>query len=381
MKLIYITNTRLPSEKANSYQSMQMCSSFSKIFDEVELWTGKARNTKELSKIKDVFEYYNIEKTFSIRNFFQFDSRILVNLSEFLWANLKGFVFSVNVCLHLIKYRKSQEIFIYTRIWHVLYVLRLFKKIGLVENKIYYESHKFSKFLLRLLLITDGLIVINNYLKNLYKENTFEKLCLAHDGVNIDEYKDISSYQFQPKKKECNVVYTGSLFLWKGVNILVDSLKYLPNNVKLIFVGGSDQYLVDFRKCVKDSGGKNRVTIVPYIPKKDLLQYLEIADVLVLPNSAKDKMSLYTSPIKMFEYMASKRPIVASSLPSIKEILSDQDNAILFTPDNPKDLANKILNVLTNDCSKLVQRALSDVEPYTWDTRAKNITKFIIGKT
>jgi len=67
MKLIYITNTRLPSEKANSYQSMQMCYSFSKVFDEVELWTGKARNTKELEKVKDVFKYYNIEKTFFIR--------------------------------------------------------------------------------------------------------------------------------------------------------------------------------------------------------------------------------------------------------------------------------------------------------------------------
>ena len=60
-----------------------------------------------------------------------------------------------------------------------------------------------------------------------------------------------------------------------------------------------------------------------------------------------------------------------------KEILSDQDIAILFNPNDPKDLANKILNVLTNDCSKLVQRALSDVEPYSWDMRAKNITKFI----
>ena len=377
MKLIYITNTRLPSEKANSYQSMQMCSSFSKIFDEVELWTGKANNTRELSEIKDVFRYYNIGKSFLIRKFFQFDSRILVNLSEFLWANLKGLVFSVNVCLHLIKYRKSQDVIIYTRIWHVLYVFRFFKKIGLVDNKIYYEIHKFSNFLLKVLPITDGMVVINNYLKNLCKENSFQKVCLAHDGVNIEEYKDISNYQFQPKKKEFNVVYTGSLFLWKGVNILVDSLKYLPNNVKFIFVGGSAQYLFDFRKYVKDSGGNNRVTIVPHIPKKDLLQYIEIADVLVLPNSAKDKMSLYTSPIKMFEYMASKRPIVASSLPSIKEILSDQDNAILFNPDNPKDLANKILNVFTNDCSKLVRSALSDVEPYTWDMRAKNIAKFI----
>ena len=82
MKLIYITNTRLPSEKANSYQSMQMCYSFSKVFDEVELWTGKARNTKELDKVKDVFKYYNIEKIFFIRKFFQFDSKFLFNFSR-----------------------------------------------------------------------------------------------------------------------------------------------------------------------------------------------------------------------------------------------------------------------------------------------------------
>ena len=69
MKLIYITNTRIPSEKANSYQSMQMCSSFSIFFDKVELWTGKARNTKELSEIKDVFKYYNVKETFYIKRF------------------------------------------------------------------------------------------------------------------------------------------------------------------------------------------------------------------------------------------------------------------------------------------------------------------------
>ena len=64
MKLIYISNTRLPSEKANSYQTMQMCSSFSKVFDEVELWTGKARNTPELNEVKDIHGYYNVQKSF-----------------------------------------------------------------------------------------------------------------------------------------------------------------------------------------------------------------------------------------------------------------------------------------------------------------------------
>jgi len=377
MKLIYITNTRLPSEKANSYQSMQMCSSFSKMFDEVELWTGKARNTRELSEIKDVFEYYNIEKSFLIRKFFQFDSMVLGYLNEFVWANLRNFVFSLNACIHLIRYRKSQEVLIYTRDWYLLYAFLLFKKIGLVDNKIFYESHKFSKFLLKPLSRIDGLIVINNYLYSLYEDKGLKKLFVAHDGVNIDKYRDITDYQFQPKKKEFNVVYTGSLFLWKGVNILVDSLKYLPNNVKLIIVGGSAEYLVDFKKYVKDSGQKNRVTIVPHIRNKDLLQYLEIADVLVLPNSAKDKINLYTSPIKMFEYMASKRPIVASGLPSIKEVLAHQKNALLFNADSEEDLAKKIQSVIIQDGNNLVKSAYEEVKKYTWDGRAANIKNFI----
>jgi len=377
MKLIYITNTRLPSEKANSYQSMQMCYSFSKVFDEVELWTGKARNTKELEKVKDVFKYYNVEKTFLIRNFFQFDSKFLFNLNEFIWANLRDFIFSFNVCLTLVKYKKSSETIIYTRVWYVLYVFLFFKKIGLVNNKIFFESHKFSKFLLKPLSKIDGLVVINNYLGSLYKEQNIKNFFVAHDGVNTDEYECINNYKFTPNKEEYAVVYTGSLFSWKGVNTLVDSLQYLPENIKLVCVGGSGQYLTDFKSYVQSNSEFERITIIPHIPKIELMNYIEQADVLVLPNSAKDKMSLYTSPIKMFEYMASNKPVVASSLPSVKEVLVDMDNAILFEPDSPLDLANKIQYVLDNDCTLIVKKALADVQEYTWDKRANNIVKFI----
>ena len=70
-------------------------------------------------------------------------------------------------------------------------------------------------------------------------------------GVNIDEYKMISDYQFQPEKKERNVVYTGSLFSWKGVHIIVDALRYLPDEIELVCIGGSGNYLKDFKKYVK----------------------------------------------------------------------------------------------------------------------------------
>ncbi len=375
-KLIYITNTRLPSEKANSYQSMQMCYSFSKVFDEVELWTGRARNTEEFNDIKNVFDYYSIKETFLIKRFFQFDSFILGHLNEFIWANLRGAVFSINTCLHLIKYKNSPGVIIYTRIWHILFVFIFFKKIGLVNNKIFYESHKFSKPILKILSRIDGLVVINQYLSKVYKEHGIKQVFAAHDGVNIEEYAEISKYKHTPNKEEYMILYTGSLFSWKGVNTLVDSIEYLPKNFKLVCVGGSGKYLSDFKTYVNKVSYSDRINVIAHVPKIELLKYIEDADVLVLPNSAEDKMSLYTSPIKLFEYMASHRPIVASNLSSITEILSNK-NSFLFNPDNAKDLAENIQKAVSLDCSKVVEQAHKDVKFYTWEKRAKNIKRFI----
>ena len=102
-KLIYITNTRLPSEKANSYQSIQMCDSFSKVFKEVEIWVPQAHNTKELSKVTDIYAYYCVNKSFQIKKFFQFDSKKLKKFNQFIWANTKGVIFALNIILHLLK--------------------------------------------------------------------------------------------------------------------------------------------------------------------------------------------------------------------------------------------------------------------------------------
>ena len=379
-KLIYISNTRLPSEKANSYQTMQMCNSFSKVFDDLELWTGKSHNTKELESIKDVYGFYNIKKTFLIRKLFQIDSKLLFKFNEFLWANLRNLTFSLSTCMCLIKYRNSKNITLYSRDWCFIFLYLFFRKIGLVNNKLFYESHKFYKFLPKLLPKIDGVIVINNYLYSLHQNCGIENLFLAHDGVNADEYDLISSYSFQPEKEIFKVVYTGSLFLWKGVNTLVDALQFLPNNVELIFIGGSGQYLLNFQQYVKNSGFSNRVQVIPHIPKYELLKFIEIADMLVLPNSAKDKMSLFTSPIKLFEYMASKRPIIASNIASVAEVLSNQKNALLFKPDDSRDLSFQIVKAMQRDCSDIVQQAEKDSLNYTWDKRAREIAEFIKNK-
>ena len=103
--------------------------------------------------------------------------------------------------------------------------------------------------------------------------------------------------------------------------------------------------------------------------------YTSFADVVVLPNTSKDKVSkLYTSPLKMFEYMVSRRPIVASNLPSLREVLNEK-NAMLVRPDSAADLAEGIRVVLADQAQAhlLSEQAFKDVQKYTWQKRAKMI--------
>ena len=104
-----------------------------------------------------------------------------------------------------------------------------------------------------------------------------------------------------------------------------------------------------------------------------------VADVLVLPATADHDISAYTSPLKLFEYMAARRPIVASDLPVLQEILQNGENALLFRERDSFDLAQKIKILLAESelSEKLVQRAWERVQQFTWEERANRITRFI----
>ena len=76
----------------------------------------------------------------------------------------------------------------------------------------------------------------------------------------------------------------------------------------------------------------SRVTFTGLIEPPQVRERLARANVLVLPNPASAISSRFTSPLKLFEYMAAGRPIVASDLPALREVLSPDENAVLVTP-------------------------------------------------
>jgi glycosyltransferase involved in cell wall biosynthesis len=174
------------------------------------------------------------------------------------------------------------------------------------------------------------------------------------------------------------IVYTGHLFRWKGVYTLAEAAQYLPE-AYFVFVGGMEKDVMEFRAFVREMGLSN-VRVVGYVPPAQVPLYLAAADALALPNSAEEDISrLYTSPLKLFEYMASGRPIVASDLPSLREVLTDRVNACLVPPDDPTALVRGIQEALGNPllARQLADRARQDVAAYTWEQRAEKVMAFV----
>jgi glycosyltransferase involved in cell wall biosynthesis len=145
----------------------------------------------------------------------------------------------------------------------------------------------------------------------------------------------------------------------------------------LVLVGGE---LSEIRK-IKDEYQLRNLILIDRQPHTKIPYYLKAADVLVLPNKKGDAMSeKYTSPLKLFEYMAAGRPIVASDLSSIREILNDK-NAVLVVPNNPHMLAGGIRKILEDQefAGQLVSQGFSDVHNYSWEKRTDKILNFING--
>ena len=102
---------------------------------------------------------------------------------------------------------------------------------------------------------------------------------------------------------------------------------------------------------------------------------LRRATILALPNPASAISTHFTSPLKLFEYMAAGRAIVASDLPAIREVLRHEVNALLVTPGDSTAFAQGIERLLADGelAARLARNALNDVDDYTWSRRAERL--------
>lgn len=367
MKIAYISSSTIPSRSANSIHVMKMCQALAKLEHEVSLYCYNKGRSNESCSVSD-YEYYGVANSFRIRKLFSFPCRV------------RNVFYSILVFFFL--YKQKPEI-IYSR--NLLATLFA----SLLNVPIMYEAHdavnnRISKTIINYLATKKNFInfvVITEYLKKQYEllvPNLKEKILVASDAADCVP-NNVKSTKVRGDSKVFKVGYVGSFYKGKGVEIICEVAKICPE-VSFHLVGGD---LEDVKALGFSIDLPDNVFLYGRVPHSQIYSYILSMDALLLPNQkvvecfgGGGNIGSCTSPLKMFEYMATKKPIIASNLPVLEEVLLDKENALLCECDNPADWAKTIRFLKDNpeESKRIALNGYRDfIEKYTWDARVKKI--------
>lgn len=367
MKIGCITTSIVPSKTANSIQAVKVCHALKQCGQDVHLWVPEF----ERAEWEHIAEIYGISEQFEI-TWLPFNKR------------MKQYDFSYQSVKKAIDWGADV---IYT------WALQAAFFANLMGKPIAMEFHDFPMgfmgpklFRMLMQLKTDKLIMTTTRALAVGIEerfnNTFSdaNLQIAPNGTDPDRYQGLPDPAGARKKlglpKGFTVSYTGHFYPGRGMNLLVSIAKALPK-VNFLWVGGRDKDITPWKKTLSAQSIKN-VNITGFIPNSKLPQYQAAADILVMPYAKKiegssgGNIAPVINPMKMFDYISTGRPIIASDIPVFHEVLNEK-LAVFCDPYNPVEWVTAINRLSKDKFLRLTMReaALEASKKYSWKNRAE----------
>lgn len=371
----YLSRSIIPSKNANSVHVMKMCDEFSKLGYDVTL---VARYDRDMP-LDIVREQYDCNEAFSIRN-------PLPTLFTKLPVRLALFLYSL--CSALSVFSAKPELVFGRDIIPLLLVALFDKKRNVVIelHKPIGELHPVIKWSIDTLYRKNRsikFVVISEALKRLIlSEGVIDgsDIQVFHDGATLSEKNQLKTVELRGDH-DFNVGYTGHLYNGRGVEIILGLANKNPN-VGFHLVGGTDS---DIQRWKQESNTAN-VYFYGHQPNSLVSSYLDSFDALLAPYQKVVNVSggggntvEYMSPLKIFEYMAARKPIICSKLPVLGEVLNSS-NALLVNESSVEEW-HRGLNTLMHDhdyANAIALCAYKDLlDNYTWSIRASGIRDFV----
>jgi glycosyltransferase involved in cell wall biosynthesis len=388
IRLFYVSNIRVPSEKANTYQVFKMCDAFSLNGADVILVHPRRIQTRVMRKIKDIRKYYSVTNPFDLVPLPALDFLFLTDFFQgwvgSLIFHLQNLTFIASAFLYVMSRKTGPMDIVYTRDVALASFFLRFRH--LIKARICLETHVFrEKWSSGFLRSLSGIVVLTRRIRKLIETKNVrpEKIIVAPDGVDLKIFRKHVKRRSLGFPKGIRVVgYVGRFLTMekeKGIPELVSALalvkKSLPG-VRLCCIGGPMSAAKKYRELASAEGlSPSDCLFLDQVPSEEIPSFLKSFDICAMPFPWSEHYAYFMSPLKMFEYMASGKPIIATDLPSIREVLHHGKNAYLVKPDNIRSLADGIIRVLENKslAKRLGQNALKDIKRYDWSVRARMI--------
>ena len=369
MNIAYIARTNIPSESAHSVHIMKLCTELNKKTDRFVLVIPFQKH-KEISA--DAFEFYGVDK---------FDIKLSkVDISK----SRKGWLFAFNSIKIANKAMESKQYAVITRDVFVAFlsvfmgketVLDIHGDIRQITGR-WYRLMKFKPFVnskkLHIVTITDSL-------KEYYKK---EYGILREDVAVLPDAYDEKAFGMVSQRKcfdnnniaGIQIGYIGKMIEGKGIG-LISQLAAIDMDHTYHMYGGNKEE-VEEKTGIKFT---ENVIFHGYIPSADVPNVLQQMDIMLLPNQdimnvGGENIGKVTSPIKMFEYMAAGRCIIASDLEVLKEILSD-DLCYFADAKNASEWKKQIdyIEKHIEESRNKALKAKEFVKQFTWSSRAEGM--------
>ena len=316
MKICYLANTAVPSTTASAIQIIKMCESFSKLKHKVLLITSNASDKK-------VFNFYGVKAKFQIRKLKKYNKFPL---------GLKYYLFSLSSIIESLNFKP--DIYI-TRNFFTSFLLTILGKKNILElhHGIEIEG-RIVRFIVKNLNFFNYksllmLVAITNSVKSYYQKkfliNT-NKIIVAPSGTSIENkfFNNISK-----NKKRLNIGYFGSLYKSRGVDLIL-KLSRMDRENKYFIFGNLKNY-----KNIKNKYHQHNLHLNDYLPYKSVPKNILKMDVLLMPYQEKivaagniGNIIDFTSPLKLFDYIACGKIIISSHVQVLEEILKEKKNVI-----------------------------------------------------
>lgn len=200
-----------------------------------------------------------------------------------------------------------------------------FRTIKEINGIFEFETKEFGRgFLSKIVSYIDVLtskishknVVVTEGIKEYFYERGVaqEKIIVVPNGVAMDRFNNKSL--FVNKDKRLNMVFIGKLSNWQGIKDFIEFV--LPVSSKYEFridILGNGEQFNEISKLIEENN-INNITMHGWVDHETVMEFLASSDICILPRKWPEKKAL-GSPLKLFEYMAMGKPIIATRVDGI----------------------------------------------------------------
>ena len=380
-KIAIITYARFPSEMAYGNHLIQIANSFIDNGFNVSIYYPKTYNTKTIDERPE--KYYGVKRGIAFKEINNFDITSY-SIYNFLPSFLKKIIYSLNTFIWSIKLKKyfDDENYVWSTNPNILLIVKKFFDVTI------YEKHGVARFIQKFSISrlkkdkNVYLIAVTKQSLNDLNKSINKPLYLPN-GVDRELFKPVVS-----KNEIIKIGYIGFLETYgidKGVLSSVKEIAEINNKVttNTLIVGGPKKKLDEITDYIEKINQKENFTIKDFVPHTKVPELISNLNIGIVPYPNDEHMSLYASPLKIFEFASCGIPVLLSNIKSHIELAELDLGLEFFQHDDFDDFRNKLESLVLNDelRTELSKKSLKNIDKLSWSSRTKKIIASVRSST